>query len=193
MLTGETGAGKSIVIDSIGAVLGGRVSRELVRRGAEKGTVTAVFDLEGSEKWLEDNGIEAEDELILQRRISADGKSSCRICGMPVTAAQLKELALLLVDIHGQNDGRQLMDESRHREYLDRFGAMDGELKAFGEAYSAYVTTKKELDSLQMDEIEKARLSESLKYQIEELEKAGLKAGEYDALCSRRDLLRNSE
>lgn len=193
VLTGETGAGKSIVIDSIGAVLGGRVSRELVRRGAEKGTVTAVFDLEGSEKWLEDNGIEAEDELILQRRISADGKSSCRICGMPVTAAQLKELALLLVDIHGQNDGRQLMDESRHREYLDRFGAMDGELKAFGEAYSAYVTTKKELDSLQMDEIEKARLSESLKYQIEELEKAGLKAGEYDALCSRRDLLRNSE
>lgn len=193
VLTGETGAGKSIVIDSIGAVLGGRVSRELVRRGAEKGTVTAVFDLEGSEKWLEDNGIEAEDELILQRRISADGKSSCRICGMPVTAAQLKELALLLVDIHGQNDGRQLMDESRHREYLDRFGAMDGKLKAFGEAYSAYVTTKKELDSLQMDEIEKARLSESLKYQIEELEKAGLKAGEYDALCSRRDLLRNSE
>ena len=193
VLTGETGAGKSIVIDSIGAVLGERVSRELVRRGAEKGTVTAVFDLEGSEKWLENNGIEAEDELILQRRISADGKSSCRVCGMPVTAAQLKELALLLVDIHGQNDGRQLMDESRHREYLDRFGDMEGELKAYGEVYSAYVATKKELDSLQMDEIEKARLSESLKYQIEELEKAGLKAGEYDALCSRRDLLRNSE
>ena len=194
VLTGETGAGKSIVIDSIGAVLGGRVSRELVRRGAEKGTVTAVFDLEeGSGKWLEENGIDAEDELILQRRINADGKSSCRICGMPVTASQLKELALFLVDIHGQNDGRQLMDESRHREYLERFGAVEAELRAFAEAYTAYTATKKELAGLQMDEIEKARLSESLKYQIDELEKAGLKAGEYEGLCSRRDLLRNSE
>lgn len=193
VLTGETGAGKSIVIDSIGAVLGERVSRELVRRGADKGVVTAVFDLEGSEKWLEDNGIEAEDELILQRRISADGKSSCRICGMPATAAQMKELAQLLVDIHGQNDGRQLMDESRHREYLDRFGTLDAELGVFSKAYSAYAAIKKELDSLQMDEIEKSRLSDNLKYQIEELDKAGLKLGEYDSLCSRRDLLRNSE
>ena len=193
VLTGETGAGKSIVIDSIGAVLGERVSRELVRRGADKGVVTAVFDLEGSEKWLEDNGIEAEDELILQRRISADGKSSCRICGMPATAAQMKELAQLLVDIHGQNDGRQLMDESRHREYLDRFGTLDAELGVFSKAYSAYAATKKELDGLQMDEIEKSRLSDNLKYQIEELDKAGLKLGEYDSLSSRRDLLRNSE
>lgn len=193
VLTGETGAGKSIIIDSIGAVLGERVSRELVRRGADKGVVTAVFDLEGSEKWLEKNGIDAEDELILQRRISADGKSSCRICGMPATAAQMKELALLLVDIHGQNDGRQLMDESRHREYLDRFGALDRELAEFSKVHSLYTSTKRELDKLQMDEIEKARLSDSLKYQIEELEKADLKAGEYDNLCSRRDLLRNSE
>ena len=122
ILTGETGAGKSIVIDSIGAVLGERVSRELVRRGAEKGVVTAAFDVDGCEDWLRENEIDAEDELIIQRRISADGKSSCRVCGLPVTAAQLKELAALLVDIHGQNDGRQLMDERRHREYLDRFG-----------------------------------------------------------------------
>lgn len=193
VLTGETGAGKSIVIDSIGAVLGERVSRELVRHGADKGLVTAVFDLEGSEKWLEENGIEAEDELILQRRISADGKSSCRICGMPATAAQMKELAQLLVDIHGQNDGRQLMDESRHREYLDRFGVLDREMEAFSKAYASYTAMKKELAGLQMDEIEKARLSESLSYQIDELERAGLKAGEYEALCSRRDLLRNSE
>ena len=90
IITGQTGAGKSIVIDSIGAVLGGRVSRELVRRGADKGTVTAVFDQAGCEAWLAENEIEAEDELILQRRISADGKSSCRVCGMPVTAAQMK-------------------------------------------------------------------------------------------------------
>lgn len=193
VLTGETGAGKSIVIDSIGAVLGGRVSRELVRRGADRGTVTAVFDLEGCEDWLAENEIEAEDELILQRRISADGKSSCRICGMPVTAAQMKELALLLVDIHGQNDGRQLMDETRHREYLDRFGCLEADIAAFDQAYSSYRSLKKELDRLQMDEVEKERLSDSLKYQIEELERAQLKAGEYEGLTDRRDLLRNSE
>ena len=105
----------------------------------------------------------------------------------------MKELAQLLVDIHGQNDGRQLMDESRHREYLDRFGALDAELGVFSKAYSAYAAIKKELDDLQMDEIEKSRLSDNLKYQIEELDKAGLKLGEYDSLCSRRDLLRNSE
>jgi len=106
ILTGETGAGKSIVIDSIGAVLGERVSRELVRHGADKGLVTAVFDIAGCEDWLEENEIEAEDELIIQRRISADGKSSCRICGVPVSVTQLKALAQHLVDIHGQNDGR---------------------------------------------------------------------------------------
>ena len=193
VLTGETGAGKSIVIDSIGAVLGERVSRELVRRGADKGTVTAVFDLDGCAAWLEENEIEAEDELILQRRINADGKSSCRVCGVPVTAAQMKDLAQLLVDIHGQNDGRQLMDETRHRDYLDRFGCLDGELAAFDRAYASYRSVKKELDRLQMDEVEKERLSDSLKYQIEELERAQLKAGEYDGLVDRRDLLRNSE
>ena len=193
VLTGETGAGKSIVIDSIGAVLGDRVSRELVRRGAEKGLVTAAFDVEGCEAWLENNEIEAEDELIIQRRINSDGKSSCRVCGSPVTAAQLKELAALLVDIHGQNDGRQLMDERRHREYLDRFGTDPELLASYRGAYQHYNEIKKELSALQMDEIEKERLSDSLRYQIEELESAQLKAGEYDSICARRDLLRNAE
>lgn len=193
VLTGETGAGKSIVIDSIGAVLGGRVSRELVRHGAEKGVVTAVFDAQGCEQWLEENEIDADGELILQRRITADGKSSCRVCGAPVTAAQMKELALRLVDIHGQNDGRQLMDERRHREYLDRFGVAEKELNDYAEAYRKYSEIKKEIESLKMDEIEKERLSESLRYQIQELERAELKVGEYDELAARRDLLRNSE
>lgn len=193
VLTGETGAGKSIVIDSIGAVLGGRVSRELVRHGADKGTVSAVFDVSGCENWLAANDIEADDELILQRRINSDGRSSCRICGVPATAAQLKELGQLLVDIHGQNDGRQLMDESRHRGYLDSFGRLEGPKADFGRAYSEYSATLKELKRLQMDEVEKARLSESLQYQIEELEQAQLKAGELDELSARRDLLRNSE
>lgn len=193
VLTGETGAGKSIVIDSIGAVLGERVSRELVRRGAEKGLVTAVFDLAGTEGWLAENEIEAEDELIIQRRISIDGKSSCRVCGAPVTAAQLKELALLLVDIHGQNDGRQLMDERRHMEYLDRFGKLESNIEKFTLEYKKYTGIKKELSQLSMDEIEKERLSDSLKYQIEELERAALKAGEKESITARRDLLRNSE
>ncbi len=193
VLTGETGAGKSIVIDSIGAVLGGRVSKELVRRGAEKGLVTAVFDAAGCEDWLSENDIEAEDELIIQRRISTDGKSSCRVCGTPVTVSQLRELAQRLVDIHGQNDGRLLLDESRHREYLDRFGTYTDVIEDFTAAYRKYTGIKKEIDSLRMDEIEKERLSDSLRFRIEELERAQLKAGEYDELSSKRDLLRNFE
>ncbi len=193
VLTGETGAGKSIVIDSICAVLGDRVSRELVRRGADKALVTAVFDSDGAQDWLRENDIEPEEELILQRRILSDGKSSCRVCGTPVTAAQLKELASLLVDVHGQNDGRQLMDERRHREYLDRFGALEPVLEAFRAEYRRYRELCSELEQLSMDEIEKARLSESLRYQIAELERAELKAGEKAELVSRRDLLRNSE
>lgn len=193
VLTGETGAGKSIVIDSIGAVLGERVSRELVRHGAEKGVVTAVFSVDGCEQWLADNEIDTDDELILQRRITADGKTSCRICGVPATAAQMKELAARLVDIHGQNDGRQLMDERRHLEYLDLFGNLSAELTAYSQEYGKYTAIKKEISRLSMDEIEKARLSDSLRYQIGELERAQLKPGEYDSVIARRDLLRNSE
>lgn len=193
VLTGETGAGKSIIIDSIGAVLGERVSRDLVRRGAEKGTVTAVFDADCAAAWLEENEIDSDGELIIQRRITLDGKSSCRICGTPVTAAQLKELAAMLVDIHGQNDGRQLMDERRHMVYLDSFGHLDGALVAYRAEYDRFSAIKKEMAALSMDEIEKARLSDSLKYQIEELERADIKPGEKDTLSARRDLLRNSE
>lgn len=195
VLTGETGAGKSIIIDSIGAVLGERVSRELVRRGAERGTVTAVFDedTKAVSSWLETNEIDSDGELILQRRISADGKSSCRICGTPVTASQMKELAAMLVDIHGQNDGRQLMDEHRHLQYLDSFGRVSSQLNEFSTEYDKYRAIKKEIESLTMDELEKERLSDSLRYQIEELERADIKPGEKDSITARRDLLRNSE
>ena len=193
ILTGETGAGKSIVIDAIGAVLGERVSRELVRRGAEKALVTAVFDVSGTEDWLRENEIDPEEELILQRRILSDGKSSCRVCGNPVTAAQLKELAAMLVDIHGQNDGRQLMDERRHMAYLDSFGQLQPEIDVYRREYRQYRALRKELEQLNMDQVEKERLSESLRYQIGELERAELKAGEKDSLVARRDLLRNSE
>ena len=194
VLTGETGAGKSIVIDSIGAVLGDRVSREMVRRGAERAVVTATFDLlEEAERFLRDNEIDIEDELILQRRIGSDGKSSCRICGVPVSATQLKELASALVDIHGQNDGRQLTDERRHLEYLDRFGATAPLISEYSVLYARFCEIKKQIEALRLDEEEKDRLRDRLSYRINELESAELKNGEYDEISSRLSLLRNAE
>lgn len=193
VLTGETGAGKSIIVDSLGAVLGARTSRELVRTGADKGLVSAVFETDSADKWFEENEIERDNEIIIQRRIGTDGKSSCRVCGIPVSVAQLKELGALLLDIHGQNDGRQLMDESRHLGYLDSFAETRAEFAAFSECYRAYTECKKEIERLSMDELTKQRLAETLNAQIEELEAASLKVGEEDELTVRRDLLRNSE
>ena len=193
VLTGETGAGKSIIIDSLNAVLGNRTNKELVRKGSESAMVTAVFELDAPLQWLSDNDIDAADELILQRKISAEGKSSCRISGVPVTAAQLRELASELVDIHGQNDGLRLLDEKCHLGFLDRFGSLENDFLNYKNEYSKYSSIAREIKSLSMDNEEKMRLCDSLKYQISELEKAGLKIGEYDYLCERRDLLRNSE
>lgn len=193
VLTGETGAGKSIIVDSLGAVLGARTSRELVRTGAEYGVVSAVFETDAAAKWFEDNDFEPEDEVIIRRKISADGKNNCRVCGNPVTVSQLRQLGSLLLDIHGQNDGRQLMDEDSHLAYLDGFGKTSDELSAFVEAYREYTACKREMDKLSMDEVEKERLADNLRYRIEELENAQLKVGEEDELIARRDLLRNSE
>ena len=193
VLTGETGAGKSIIVDSLGAVLGARTSRELVRTGADKGVVSAVFETNNADKWLEDNDIDLEDEIIIQRRISAEGKNSCRVCGVPVSVSQLRELGALLLDIHGQNDGRQLMDEANHLAYLDGYGDYGETIDRFKSAYADYKACKKEIQRLSMDEIEKERMADSLQYQIDELEKAQLKVGEEEELAAKRDLLRNSE
>lgn len=193
VLTGETGAGKSIIVDSLSAVLGARTSRELVRSGAEYGIVSAVFETDSAAKWFEENDFEPEDEIIIRRKIGSDGKNNCRVCGNPVTVSQLKQLGSMLLDIHGQNDGRQLMDEASHLAYLDGFGKTSDELTAFKDAYAAYVACKREMDRLSMDEAEKERLADSLKYRIEELENAQLRVGEEDELIARRDLLRNSE
>ena len=193
VLTGETGAGKSIIVDSLGAVLGARTSRELVRTGADKGVVTAVFETNNADKWLEDNDIDLEGEIIIQRRISAEGKNSCRVCGVPVSVSQLRELGALLLDIHGQNDGRQLMDEANHLAYLDGYADYGETIDRFKSAYADYKACKKEIQRLSMDEIEKERMADSLQYQIDELEKAQLKVGEEEELTAKRDLLRNSE
>ena len=192
VLTGETGAGKSIVIDAIDAVLGGRVSRELVRSGAERALVSAVFTDVRADAWLEENEIDCDGELILQRRIGADGKSSCRVCGVPVTAQQLRALGGLLLDIHGQNDGRQLLDEARHLEYLDRFGDYDGLLDAFSDAYGRWHAVKKEIERLSMDEFEKERRVARLTAEAEELEQAKLRPGEEAEMLSRADLMKNA-
>ena len=193
VLTGETGAGKSIVIDSLGAAIGGRTSRELIRSGAEKGVVSAVFETDCADGWLRENELERDGELILQRRLLPDGKGGCRICGAPVTAAQLKDLGAFLLDIHGQNDGRQLMDETRHRDYLDRYGETGTELAAFTAEYEKYRGVENELRQLDMDESEKQRLTELLRYEIDELTRADIKPGEEAEKTARRDLLHNAE
>lgn len=193
VLTGETGAGKSIVIDSLDAVLGGRASRELIRTGADRATVTAVFTSEGVGDWFDENGMELEDSVIIRRRINPDGKSSATVNGVPVALAHLRALGARLLDIHGQNDGRQLMDESRHRDYLDGFADLGGELAEYRRLYENYCALLSELRTLSMGEDEKRRLEDSLRYRIAELEAAELKAGEKDGLSARRDLLRNAE
>lgn len=194
VLTGETGAGKSILIDALYAVTGGRTSRELVRYGADRAMTSAVFDPEGTEEWCAENGVDTEDgELIVQRTISADGKGSCRVNGVPVPVSQLRRLGALLVDIHGQNDGRQLLDESRHLDYLDAFAPMEAELAAYAAAWSAYQENEKEIARLSLDDETRRRLAESLSYRVQELEKAALKAGEEEQLEERSELLRHSE
>ncbi len=194
ILTGETGAGKSIVIDSLGAVLGSRVSREFVRSGADRGLVSAVFDAEGTQGWCEENGIDPEDgNLLLLRRIGGDGKSACRVNGVAVTAAQLRELGSLLLDIHGQNDGRQLLDEGRHLGYLDGFGRLGAPRAEFDAAYRKWRETSREIERLSMDELEKQRLTDSLSARIEELEHAQLRVGEEEELRSCIELMRHSE
>ena len=195
-LTGETGAGKSIVIDALGAVLGQRTSRELIRTGAEKAFVSATFGgVPAQLPGLEENGLAPEEDgtLLLQRELYGDGKNVCRVSGRPVTVAQLRRIGASLLNIHGQHDGQQLLDEEQHLFYLDRFGRVDAELAAYRERFDAWRATKREMDALKMDEAEKARRVDMLHHQIDELERADLQEGEEETLLARRNILRNGE
>lgn len=193
-LTGETGAGKSIVIDAMGAVLGQRTSRDLIRTGANKAFVSALFTGVPDLPVLEDCGVAAENgELLLQREIYADGKNVCRVSGRPLTVAQLRKIGGALLNIHGQHDGQQLLDEEQHGAYLDSFGKVEKELADYTACFEAMEATRKKLKSLQMDEAEKERRMDSLKFQIGELERAQLKPGEEEELDRRRNLLKNGE
>ena len=193
-LTGETGAGKSIVIDSLSAVLGQRTSRELIRTGAEKAFVSAAFSGMAPEL-TEELGIqpEADGTLLLQREIQTDGKNVCRINGRPVTVGQLRALGARLLNIHGQHDGQQLLDEEQHIVYLDSFGRVGSLINTYAEKYKHFTDIRRQIGALQMDEAEKARRVDTLQYQIEELRRAKLTPGEEEELTARRGMLRNAE
>lgn len=193
-LTGETGAGKSIVIDSLSAVLGQRTSRELIRTGADKAFVSAAFSGVAPEL-AEELGIqpEADGTLLLQREIQTDGKNVCRVNGRPVTVSQLRALGARLLNIHGQHDGQQLLDEEQHIVYLDSFGKTEKLKETYTVKYKRFTDIRRQIQSLQMDEAEKARRVDTLKYQIEELRRAKLKPGEEEELTARRGMLRNAE
>ena len=192
VLTGETGAGKSIIIDALYAVSGARTSRELVRSGADKCVAAAVFDPDGTEDWCAENGVDLSDgELVIQRSITADGRGSVRVNGMPMPVSQLRTLGALLVDIHGQNDGRLLLDEARHLAYLDAYAGLDK--SAYAAQYAAYLENKRQIESLTLDDETRRRLAETLRFRVEELEKAELKAEEEQELEALSELLRNSE
>ena len=193
VLTGETGAGKSIVIDSIGAVLGERTSRELIRTGAKSALVTAVFTQVPPLPWLEENGIALHDgEVLLQREIQGDGRNVCRIDGRLVTVAQLRELGRQLLNIHGQHDGQQLLDPASHLGYLDRCGGHTELLEHYHTAYQTWNGLRKQISALEMDEAERSRRVDTLNFQIRELERAQLRAGEDEELDQRRTLLRSA-
>ncbi len=193
-LTGETGAGKSIVIDAMSAVLGQRTSRDLIRTGASKAFVSALFS-HVDPALCEELGASSDEngDLMLQREIGADGKNVCRVGGRPVTVSQLRTLGSRLVNIHGQHDGQQLLDEEQHLAYLDSFGKVDSLLNAYTDKYNALTDIRRKMNTLQMDEAEKARRMDTLQYQINELERAKLKSGEEEELQGRRNLLRNAE
>ncbi len=193
-LTGETGAGKSIVIDALSAVLGQRTSRELIRTGADKAFVGATFS--GVDPELTAPlGITPEEDgtLLLQREIHGDGKNVCRVNGRPVTVGQLRALGARLLNIHGQHDGQQLLDEEQHIAYLDSFGRTGNLAEAYTVKYKHFTDIRRQIAALQMDEAEKARRVDTLQYQIEELRRAKLKRGEEEELSSRRGMLRNGE
>ena len=195
-LTGETGAGKSIVIDSLGAVLGQRTSRDLIRTGAPKAFVSAAFDgVDAGIPALAENGVAPEEDgtLLLQRELYGDGKNVCRVNGRPITVAQLRAIGASLLNIHGQHEGTQLLDETQHLTYLDRFGHMEERLERYAAVYDAMHATRREIDALRMDEAEKARRVDTLRHQIAELERAELREGEEEALLARRNILRNGE
>ena len=193
ILTGETGAGKSIVIDAISAILGERAYRDMIRTGAGKASVRAVFTDVPEFGWFAENGVEYDPETIVQREIYLDGKNVCRVNGTLVTVSILRKLGIQLINIHGQHDSASLFDENNHLQFLDDFAVNEDLRQQYSTAYETVAKLHREIDSLTMDESEKLRRMETLRFQIEEISKAELEAGEDETLESRRKLLQNAE
>ncbi len=193
VLTGETGAGKSIVIDAISAILGERAYRDMIRTGASKASVRAVFTDVPELNWFAENGVEYDPETVIQREIHLDGKNVCRVNGTLVTVSILRKLGIQLINIHGQHDSASLLDEANHLGFLDSFGNNEALRSNYLEKYESVSALRREIDRMSMDESEKLRRMETLRYQIEEISKAQLEAGEDDALEERRKLLQNAE
>ena len=193
ILTGETGAGKSIVIDAISAILGERAYRDMIRTGTNKASVRAVFTNVPKLSWFEDNGVEYDSETIIQREVHLDGKNICRVNGSLVTVSILRKLGIQLINIHGQHDSASLFDENNHLSFLDAFAENQSLRDAYAEKFAAVAKLRKEIERLNMDESEKLRRMETLRYQIDEISKANLHAGEDESLEQRRKILQNAE
>ena len=197
VLTGETGAGKSIIIDAIHAVLGERTSKELVRTGTDSASVSALFTGldEDTLSLLDQLSLPREEDgsLLSQRDIRLEGRSTCKINGAPATVSMLKQLGPRLVTIHGQHESYELLSPEVHMEYLDSFAGLESMLAEYQAAYRTLRETQRQLEALQTDEGEKARLSDLLHYQIDEIEAANVRVGEREELEAQRELIRNSE
>lgn len=195
VLTGETGAGKSILIDSINAILGSRTSREIVRSGAEKARIWASFTHldAAAQARLEAAGYPVEEELLLYREVAAEGKSLCRVNGQPATAGILRELCAGLVNIHGQHDNQSLMDPARHLALLDDFSGNIALLANYQLLYQELSAVREEMGRLNMDEAEKARRTDLLRYELEEIETAHLRQGEEEELANQRRVIQNAQ
>ncbi len=197
VFTGETGAGKSILIDSINAVLGGRTNRELVRTGESKAVVTAVFT-NVSQKvtlLLEELGYDPEDsdELLISREISSEGKSICKVNMRPATASILKQLSSVLIDVHGQHDSAVLQNPELHIRYIDSFGDTEEELSEYKEVYKKYKETECAIKKITLDDSDKAARIDMLKYQIAEIENAAIEEGEEESLLALSKRIKSSE
>ena len=193
VLTGETGAGKSIVIDAISAILGERAYRDMIRTGEEKASVRAVFSQVAPLDWFNENGVPYDRETVIQRDIFLDGKNVCRVNGTLVSVTMLRKLGIQLMNIHGQHDSASLFDEENHLIFLDDFSSNQALRQAYQEKYQAAAALRREIQRMTMDEGEKLRRMETLQYQIAEIEKAELEPGEDEALEERRKLLQNAE
>ena len=193
VMTGETGAGKSIVIDAISAILGERAYRDMIRTGKNKASVRAIFDCVPELSWFRENDVPYDAETTVQREIFLDGKNACRVNGMPVSVNVLKKLGLQLINIHGQHDSAALFDENYHLSFLDGFALDEAQREAYAQAYQTVQSLRREIERLSMDEGEKLRRMETLKYQIDEIARAELKPGEDETLEGRRKLLQNAE